>query len=32
MAIIDLETLEVTGEIPTGADSGPGCMFWLAGE
>ena len=19
-------------EIPTGADSGPGCMFWLAGE
>ena len=32
VAIIDLETLEVTGEIPTGADSGPGCMFWLAGE
>ena len=32
VAIIDLETLEVTGEFPTGADSGPGCMFWLAGE
>jgi YVTN family beta-propeller protein len=32
VAIIDLETLEVTGEIPTGADSGPGCMFWLAGQ
>ena len=32
VAIIDLETMEVTGEIPTGADSGPGCMFWLAGE
>ena len=31
VAIIDLETLEVIGEIPTGADSGPGCMFWLAG-
>ena len=32
VAVIDLETLEVTGEIPTGADSGPGCMFWLAGQ
>ena len=32
VAVIDLETLEVTGEIATGADSGPGCMFWLAGQ
>ncbi len=32
VAVIDLERLEVIGEIPTGADSGPGCMFWLAGE
>lgn len=32
VAVIDLETLEVTGEIPTGTESGPGCMFWLAGE
>lgn len=32
VAVIDLETLEVIGDIPTGADSGPGCMFWLAGE
>ena len=29
VAIIDLRTLEVTGEIPTGPGSGPGCMFWL---
>ena len=29
VAVIDMETLEVVGEIPTGADSGPGCMFWL---
>ena len=32
VAVIDLETLEVVSEIPTGADSGPGCMFWLAGD
>ena len=32
VAVIDLETLAVVGEIPTGAGSGPGCMFWLAGE
>ena len=32
LAVIDLETLEIVGEIPTGADSGPGCMFWLTGE
>lgn len=31
VAVIDLDTLEVVGEIPTGAGSGPGCMFWLAG-
>lgn len=32
VAVIDLETLTVVGEIPTGAGSGPGCMFWLEGE
>ena len=32
VAVIDLETLEVVSEIPTGLDSGPGCMFWLAGD
>ena len=32
VAVIDLETLEVVDEFATGADSGPGCMFWLAGE
>lgn len=32
VAVIDLETLEVVSEIPTGPDSGPGCMFWLAGD
>ena len=29
VAVIDLETLEVIAEIPTGPGSGPGCMFWL---
>ena len=32
VAVIDLETLAVVSEIPTGPDSGPGCMFWLAGD
>ena len=32
VAVIDLETLEVVSEIPTGEDSGPGCLFWLAGD
>ncbi len=32
VAVIDLETLEVVSEVATGADSGPGCMFWLAGD
>ena len=32
VAVIDLETLAVVSETPTGADSGPGCMFWLAGD
>ncbi len=32
VAVIDLETLEVVDEFATGADSGPGCMFWLAGR
>lgn len=32
VAVIDLETLEVVSEIPTGPGSGPGCMFWLAGN
>jgi DNA-binding beta-propeller fold protein YncE len=28
VAIIDLATLEITGEIMMGEGSGPGCMFW----
>ena len=32
VAVIDLATLQVVSEIPTGPDSGPGCMFWLAGN
>ncbi len=32
VAVIDMETLEVVDEFATGAGSGPGCMFWLAGE
>ena len=29
VAVIDLETLEVTTRIPTGPGSGPGCMYWV---
>ena len=29
VAVIDLDTLEVTRQILTGPGSGPGCMFWL---
>ena len=29
VAVIDLDTFEVTAQIPTGPGSGPGCMFWL---
>ena len=28
VAILDLATLEITGEIMMGEGSGPGCMFW----
>jgi DNA-binding beta-propeller fold protein YncE len=28
VAVLDLATLEVTGEIMMGEGSGPGCMFW----
>ncbi len=30
VAVIDLDTLEITAQIPTGPGSGPGCMFWLS--
>ena len=29
VAVIDLDTLAITGQISTGPGSGPGCMFWL---
>ena len=29
VAVIDLDTLEITAQISTGPGSGPGCMFWL---
>ena len=29
VAVINLETLEVTAEIAMGAGAGPGCLFWL---
>ena len=29
VAVIDLDSLEVVAEIPTGPGSGPGCMFWV---
>ena len=30
VTVIDLDTLEITAQIPTGPGSGPGCMFWLS--
>lgn len=32
VAVVDLKTLKVTGQITTGPGSGPGCMFWLETE
>ena len=32
VAVIDLETLEVTEEIMMGEGSGPGCMFWAVAD
>lgn len=32
VAVIDLKTLEVIGNIPTGPESGPGCMYWIEGR
>jgi len=32
VAVLDLTTLEITGEILMGPDSGPGCMFWIGGN
>ena len=29
VAVIDLDTLEITAQISMGPGSGPGCMFWL---
>ena len=29
VAVVDLETLEVTLEIPMGAGAGPGCLYWI---
>ena len=29
VAVLDLTTLEVTGEISMGPGSGPGCMYWI---
>ena len=30
VAVVDLETLEVTLEIPMGDGAGPGCLYWIA--
>ena len=32
VAVLDLATLEVIEEIPTGPGSGPGCMYWIGGS
>ena len=29
VAVLDLATLELTHDIPMGAGSGPGCMYWI---
>jgi len=29
VAVLDLDTLEITHEIPMGAGAGPGCMYWI---
>ncbi len=29
VSVVDLETLEVTLEIPMGAGAGPGCLYWI---
>ena len=30
VAVVDLETLEVSAEIPMGDGAGPGCLYWIA--
>ena len=29
VAVVDLETLEITMEIPMGEGAGPGCLYWI---
>lgn len=29
VAVVDLETLEITMEIPLGQGAGPGCLYWI---
>ena len=29
VAVLDLNTLEVTDELPMGEGTGPGCMYWI---
>ena len=29
VAVVDLNTLEVTHEIPMGNGAGPGCLYWI---
>ena len=32
VSVVDLETLEVTLEIPMGDGAGPGCLYWIGGS
>ncbi len=32
VAVVDLNTLEVTHEIPMGDGAGPGCLYWIGGS
>ena len=32
VAVVDLNTLEVTHEIPMGDGAGPGCLYWVRGN
>ena len=32
VAVVDLDTLEVTQEIPMGEGAGPGCLYWIGAK
>lgn len=32
VAVVDLDTLEITAEFPMGDGAGPGCLYWVGGR